>query len=315
MPSLTLRARSLAFAALAAALIAPAAFAQQTAAPQIPAAGLTGTLDKIARTGTVTLGYREASVPFSFVDRAGKPIGYSMDLCNAIVEEIGRTLGRDDLKVAYEKVTSETRLQAVADGKVDLECGSTTANLERAKIVSFSPLIFVAGTKVMVAKGTPWKDFNSLKGKTVAVTAGTTNIAALKKLDEKFQLGLKLVESPDHEQSYQLLASGKVDAFATDDILLAGLIAQHRAQDKFMVAGELLSYDPYGIAYRHDDKPMKQIIERAFRALVISNEIDPTYEKWFGHRLPNGERFNIPMSPQLEESWKAFATEIEPDQK
>jgi glutamate/aspartate transport system substrate-binding protein len=211
------------------------------------------------------------------------------------------------------KVTSETRLQAVVDGKIDLECGSTTANLERARTVSFSPLIFVAGTKVMVPKGAPWKDFNSLQGKTIAVTAGTTNIAALKKLDDKFHLGIKLVESPDHEQSYRLLESGKVDGFATDDILLSGLIAQHKAQDKFAVVGEMLSYDPYGIVYAHADRPMKDAIERAFRALVINNEIVPTYDKWFGRRLPNGEAFNVPMSPQLEESFATFRTEIEPD--
>ncbi|MFT4095616.1 MAG: amino acid ABC transporter substrate-binding protein [Rhodoblastus sp.] len=299
-------------AALCLLSVAPAA-AQKTGVA-LPQAGLTGSLARISSTGTVTLAYREASVPFSFLDRAGRPIGYSIDICNAIVEEIGRTLGRDDLKVGYVKVTSDTRLQTIVDGKADLECGSTTANLERAKIVSFSPLIFVAGTKVMVPKGTPWKDFRSLKGKTVAVTAGTTNIAALKKLDEKFGLGIKLVETPDHEQSYQLLAGGKVDAFATDDILLAGLIAQHKSQDRFTVEGELLSYDPYGIVYAHDDRPMKRVIERAFRTMVVTNDFDPTYDKWFGKRLPNGAQFNVPMSPQLEQSLETFRTEIEPDQ-
>ncbi|QLP96791.1 MAG: amino acid ABC transporter substrate-binding protein [Rhodoblastus sp.] len=273
--------------------------------------GLTGALSKIARLGAVTLGYREASVPFSFLDRAGRPIGYSMDICAAIVEEIGRTLGRDDLKVAYEKVTSETRLQAVADGKVDLECGSTTANAERAKIVSFSPMIFVAGAKVMVARTTPWADFRSLKGKTVAATSGTTTVAALKKLDERFGLGVKLVEAPDHEQAYQLLVDGKVDGVANDDVLLAGLIAQHKSGDRFKVAGELLSYDPYGIAYAHADRPMREAIERAFRTLAKSNEIDFIYDKWFKRPLPNGEAFRIPMSPQLEEAFRTFETEIE----
>jgi glutamate/aspartate transport system substrate-binding protein len=276
-------------------------------------AGLTGSLAKISRTGVVTLGYREGLAPFSFLDRSGRPIGYSIDLCNAIVEEIDRALGRDDLKVEYYKVTSETRLPAVIEGKVDLECGSTTANLQRMKVVSFSPLIFVAGTKILVKKGTPWTDFHDLKGKTIAVTAGTTNIGAIKKLDEKFNLGVKLVEAADHEQSYQMLVDGKVDGFATDDVLLAGLLAQHRSQDKFAVAGELLSYDPYGIAYSHDDKSMKDIIERAFRALVVGNEIDPIYDRWFGRTLPNGEAFRVPMSPQLEAAWDAFRTEIEPE--
>ena len=277
--------------------------------------GLSGTLAKISRTGVVTLGYREGLAPFSFLDRSGKPIGYSIDLCNAIVEEIGRALGRDELKVEYQKVTSESRLPAVIEGKVDLECGSTTANLQRAKTVSFSPLIFVAGTKVMVKKGTPWTDFRDLRGKTIAVTAGTTNIAAIKKLDEKFNLGVKLVEAADHEQSYQMLVDGKVDGFATDDILLAGMLAQHRSQDQFAVVGEPLSYDPYGIVYSHDDKAMKDVIERSFRELVINNEIDPIYDRWFGRRLPNGEAFRVPMSPQLEAAWDAFRTGIEPEQE
>jgi glutamate/aspartate transport system substrate-binding protein len=298
-------------AALLLALAAAGARAQ-TLKPPLPVAGLTGTLERIARTGVVTLGYREASPPFSFLDRGGRPIGYSLDLCGAIVEEIGRTLGREDLKVAYEKVTSETRLAAVAQGKVDLECGSTTANKERAKTVSFSPMIFVAGTKVMTPVAVPWTDFRSLKGRTVAVTAGTTNIAALRHLDEKFSLGIKLVEAPDHEQSYQLLADGKVDAFATDDVLLAGLIAQHKSGDRFKVAGELLSYDPYGIVYAHDDRPMKTAIERAFRTLAVSNAFEWTYDRWFMRALPNGERFRIPMTPQLEEAIRALESELEP---
>jgi glutamate/aspartate transport system substrate-binding protein len=292
-------------AALGGSPIPPPPFLQ--AAP-----GLTGALSKISRLGVVTLGYREASVPFSFLDRAGRPIGYSMDICAAIVEEIGHTLGRDDLKVAYEKVTSETRLPAVVEGRIDLECGSTTANAERAKIVSFSPMIFVAGAKVMVAKATPWVDFHNLKGMTVAVTSGTTTIAALKKLDERFGLGVTLVEAPDHEQAYELLVDGKVGAVANDDVLLAGLIAQHKSGDRFKVAGELLSYDPYGVAYPHADRPMKEAIERALRTLVKSNELDFIYAKWFSHPLPNGEAFRIPMSPQLEEAFRTFETDLEP---
>ena len=290
----------------------------QTTTPTPPAGawdetGLSGTLAEISRTGVVRLGYREGLVPFSFLDRSGRPIGYSIDLCNAIVEEIGRTLGRGELKVEYQKVTSETRLPAVIEGKIDLECGSTTANLQRARTVSFSPLIFVAGTKILVKKGTPWTDFRDLNGKTIAVTAGTTNIAAIKKLDDKFNLGVKLIEGATHDQSYQMLLDGKVDGFATDDVLLAGLLAQHRSQDKYAIVGELLSYDPYGIVYRHDDQPMKDVIEHAFRGLVVNNEIDPIYDRWFGRRLPNGEAFHVPMSPQLEAAWDAFRTGIEPE--
>jgi glutamate/aspartate transport system substrate-binding protein len=274
---------------------------------------VSGTLAQIKKTGTVRLGYRDASIPFSYVDRTGRPIGYSIDICNAIVEEIGRTLDRDDLKVAFVKVTSETRLQAIVDGAVDLECGSTTNNLERRKLVDFSPMFFVSGTKVMVPAATPWSDFRNLKGRTVAVTRGTTNAQALKALDQRFKLGITLVESPDHEDSYRLLEGGKVDAFATDDVLLYGLIAQHHAQDKFKVAGEFLSYDPYGIGFRRNEPDLQAAVERAVRNLVIQRDIGPLYAKWFESRLPNGERFEMPMSPQLEESFKVLGAGSEPN--
>ena len=264
---------------------------------------VSGTLARIKNTGVVRIGYRDASIPFSFLDRAGRPVGYSIDLCGAIVEEIGRTLDRDDLKVAFVKVTSEDRLDAIVEDRIDLECGSTTNNLERRQRVDFSPMIFVSGTKVMVPVGTAWRDFHDLKGKKVAVTKGTTNAQALEALDKKFGLGMTLVEGADHEDSYRLLADGKVDAFATDDVLLYGLIAQHRAQDRFKVVGEFLSYDPYGIAFRRNEKTLREAVERAIRNLVIARDIGPMYDKWFTSRLPNGERFNIPMSPQLEQSF------------
>lgn len=316
MNALGFHARRIVGALALAALAAGAAQAQSPPPPPFLAApGLTGPLSKISRSGVVTLGYREASIPFSFLDRAGRPVGYSMDICAAIVEEIGHTLGRDDLKVAYEKVTSETRLQAVAQGTIDLECGSTTANAERAKVVSFSPLIFVAGAKVMVPRDMAWKDYRDLKGRTVAVTAGTTTIAALKKLDERFGLGIKLLEASDHEQAYQLLADGKVEALANDDVLLAGLIAQHKSGARFKVAGEMLSYDPYGIAYARGDRPMREAIYRAFRTLATKNEIEYIYAKWFMRALPNGEAFRIPMSLQLEETFRTFETELEPQRE
>jgi glutamate/aspartate transport system substrate-binding protein len=267
---------------------------------------VSGTLARIKTTGVVRIGYREASVPFSFLDRSGRPIGYSIDLCNAIVEEIARMLDRDALDVDFVKVTSDDRLEALVENRIDLECGSTTNNLERRKRIDFSPMIFVSGTKVMVPVATPWRDFRDLKGRRVAVTRGTTNAQALKSLDQKFGLGITLVEGADHEDSYRLLAEGKVDAVATDDVLLYGLIALHRSQGQFKVAGEFLSYDPYGIAFRRDELALRDAVERAIRNLVIARDIGPIYAKWFASRLPNGERFNIPMSPQLEESFNVL---------
>jgi glutamate/aspartate transport system substrate-binding protein len=269
---------------------------------------VSGTLARIKTTGVARIGYREASIPFSFLDRPGHPVGYSIDLCNAIVEEIGRTLDRDDLKVDFVKVTSDDRLEAIVANRIDLECGSTTNNIERRKRVEFSPMIFVSGTKVMVPVATPWRDFHDLKGRKVAVTRGTTNAQALEALDRKFGLGITLIEGTDHEDSYRMLAEGKVDAFATDDVLLYGLIAQHRAQSQFKVVGEFLSYDPYGIAFRRNEPALRDAVERAVRNLVVARDIGPIYAKWFESRLPNGERFNIPMSPQLEESFAVLGT-------
>jgi glutamate/aspartate transport system substrate-binding protein len=295
---------------IAISLACPLALAQvETDDPGV----VTGTLARIKRTGAVRLGYRDASIPFSFLDRSGRPIGYSIDICNAIVDEIGRTLDRDDLKIELVKVTSETRLQAIVDGAIDLECGSTTNNLERRKLVDFSPMIFVSGTKLMVPVASPWRDFRDLKGRKVIVTRGTTNAQALKALDDKFKLGITLIESADHEESYRMLADRQADAFATDDILLYGLIAQHRSQAQFKVVGEFLSYDPYGIAFRRDEADLRASVERAVRNLVVARDIAPLYAKWFESRLPNGERFSIPMSPQLEESFNVLGEGSEPN--
>jgi glutamate/aspartate transport system substrate-binding protein len=191
-------------------------------------------------------------------------------------------------------------------GKVDLECGSTTANAERGKQVAFSPLIFVAGTKLMVSKGSSLASVADLKGKTVVVTKGTTNEQAMHNADKKFALGMTILAAPDHEQSYQMLVDGKADAFATDDILLYGLIARHKSQDKFRVAGDYLSYDPYGIMFRRGEPQLAAVVERAFHKLGSNHDLIPLYNKWFVGRLPTGERLNVAISPQLEEAFRVL---------
>ncbi|VIO66553.1 Glutamate/aspartate import solute-binding protein [Bradyrhizobium ivorense] len=276
------------------------------ASAQTAGEGLSPTLANIKATHTVRIGYRESSPPFSFLDHSNRPIGYSLELCDAIVEEIGTEVDDANLKVDYIKVTSDDRIPAVVQNKIDLECGSTTANSERAKQVAFSPLIFVAGTKLMVPKASGVTQIANLKGKTVVVTKGTTNEQAINNVNAKQSLGLNVVTSPDHEQSYQMLVDGKADAFATDDILLYGLIARHKSQDKFRVTGDYLSYDPYGIMYRKGEKQMKDVVERAFRRLASNRDIVPLYNKWFIARLPTGEKLNVAISPQLEEAFKVL---------
>jgi glutamate/aspartate transport system substrate-binding protein len=268
--------------------------------------GLSPTLANIKKAHVVRLGYRESSPPFSFLDQANRPIGYSLELCEAIVDEIGVEVDDANLKIEYVKVTSDDRIPAVVQNKIDLECGSTTANAERSRQVAFSPLIFVAGTKLMVPKASTVSGAADLKGKTVVVTKGTTNEQAMHNVDKKFALGLNIVASPDHEQSYQMLVDGKADAFATDDILLYGLIARHKAQDRFRVTGEYLSYDPYGIMFRKGEPQLTAVVERTFRKLGSNRDLVPLYNKWFVSRLPTGEKLNVAISPQLEEAFKAL---------
>jgi len=287
---------------LAAVVLLTAAADAQTGSTE----GLSPTLADIKKAHVVRLGYRESSPPFSFLDQANRPIGYSLELCEAIVDEISVEVDDANLRIEYVKVTSDDRIAAVVQNKIDLECGSTTANAERSKQVAFSPLIFVAGTKLMVPKASAISGPADLKGKTVVVTKGTTNEQAMHDVDKKFALGLTIIASPDHEQSYQMLVDGKADAFATDDILLYGLIARHKAQDRFRVTGEYLSYDPYGIMFRKGEPQLTAVVERTFRKLGSNRDLIPLYNKWFVARLPTGEKLNVAISPQLEEAFKVL---------
>jgi glutamate/aspartate transport system substrate-binding protein len=286
---------------LAACLLTTAAGAQTGGSE-----GLSPTLANVKKTHVVRLGYRESSPPFSFLDLANRPIGYSLELCEAIVDEIGVEVDAAELRIEYVKVTSDDRIPAVVQNKIDLECGSTTANAERSKQVAFSPLMFVAGTKLMVPKTSTIAAPKDLQGKTVVVTKGTTNEQAMHNIDKKFSLGLNIVTATDHEQSFQTLVEGKADAFATDDILLYGLIARHKAQDRFRVTGEYLSYDPYGIMFRKGEPQLAAVVERTFRKLGSNRDLIPLYNKWFVSRLPTGEKLNVAISPQLEESFRVL---------
>jgi len=260
---------------------------------------LTGTLAKARETGAITIGYRESSVPFSFLNPRKEPIGYSIELCRALVTSIEDAVNRS-LTIKWVPVTSDSRIDAVASGKVDLECGSTTSNLERQKRVAFSPTMFVSGTKVLVKKGSPIKSFRDLAGKKVAVTAGTTNEKTLRELSDKFKLGINLLVTPDHAESFGLVKSGQADAFATDDVLLYGLIAQDAAKANYEVVGDFLSYDPYGIMYRKGDAQLNKVVVDTFQVLAEDGEIERQYKRWFLRKLPTGESINLPMSAQLE---------------
>ena len=284
-------------------LIVPAARAAETTNG---AEELTGTLKKVHDTGTVVIGYRESSIPFSYLNSRGEPIGYSIDLGRAIVDGISNELDGQTLKVRFVPVTPESRISAVVNGEIDLECGSTTNNAQRQKQVAFSPVMFVAGTKLLVKRDSNIQSFHDLNGKTVVVTAGTTNEEAMHRLSDKFSISMHLITGIDHEESYEQLATGKADALAGDDVLLYGLIAKNRTSQNFMVIGEFLSYDPYGIMFRKDDPQLAKVMQRVFQEMAQSRDLEYTYKRWFLSKLPSGETLDLPMSAQLQEIFRAL---------
>jgi len=244
------------------------------AAQDVDVGALKGTLKKIKDTGTITLGYRESSLPFSYLNKRNQPIGYSIDLCREIVEAAATELDGMDIKVALAPVTSADRLDKVKSGVVDLECGSTTSNLQRQKEVAFSPTFFVAGTKLMVPKTSTVQSYRDLAGKTVVVTVGTTNEAALRTLSDKQKLGIAIVTARDHAQSLATLVAGKADAFATDDVLLYGFIATEPTARDMKVVGDYLSYDPYGLPFRRDDPAFAALIDRSFARMAAERRLE-----------------------------------------
>ena len=268
------------------------------AAPVV-AQELIGTLKKIKDSGTITLGIRETSIPFSYLDEKQQPIGYSIDLCMAIVEEVKKELMMPTLKVNTNPVTSQTRIPLMSNGTIDMECGSTTNNLTRQKQVAFAPVTFVTGTKLLVKKTSKIKSYKDLKGKTVVVTQGTTNERTIKALSDKENLGIKFLNAKDHAESFLTVESGRAAAFSMDDVLLYGLIAKAKKPKDFDVVGDYLSYDPYGIMFRKNDADFAIVANRALSGLMRSGEINKIYEKWFIGKLPSGETIGMPMSPLL----------------
>jgi glutamate/aspartate transport system substrate-binding protein len=262
-----------------------------------------GTLKRIDETSIVRLGYRENSPPFAFLDAKRKPIGYSLDICELVLDEIAREVGKD-LAVEYRAVTPENRFELVTSGAIDLECGSTTNTAERRKIVAFSPTMFVTGTKLLVRRGSGIRSLRDLDRKTIVLTRGTVHETAVPRLVERQKLAVKFVFGADHNESFQMLAAGKADAFANDDVQLYGMLAETRSGSDFRVVGEFLTYADYALTMRKDDPEFAEVVERAFHNLAGSREIVAIYERWFLKPLPSGVRLNLPMSPHLEEIFR-----------
>ena len=262
---------------------------------------LTGTLKKIKETGTITLGHRDSSIPFSyFGDNSRQPIGYSHDLQLKVVEAIKQELGLPELKVRYNLVTSQTRIPLVQNGTVDLECGSTTNNVERQQQVAFSVGIFEVGTRLLTKKSSGIQDFADLKGKNVVTTAGTTSERLIKAMNAEQQMGMNVISAKDHGESFLMLESNRAVAFMMDDALLAGEMAKSKKPDDWQVVGTPQSFEIYGCMLRKGDEPFKQLVDKAVSATFASGEINQIYAKWFEQPVPpKGLNLNFPMSEEL----------------
>lgn len=287
-----------------AALLLPAASAQYVADRE--ARPLTGVLKRIKDAGAVRIGFRQAAIPFSFEGPDGRPYGYSVDLCHEIADDIADAAGIPMLIVQYRRVTPADRIAQVVDGSIDLECGATTSTAERRRQVAFSPLTFVAGTRLLVKSGSEVRSVRQLGGRKVVAVRGTTNEEAIRHLATTLARGATIVVADDYAQALAMLTAGDADAFAGDDILLTAFIAERGLQRQYAVVGELLSYEPYGIMFARDDPALAQAVDAAFRRLAASRELRWIYNKWFLRTLPSGIRLGLPMSVELQRSFEVL---------
>jgi glutamate/aspartate transport system substrate-binding protein len=256
------------------------------------------TLKRIRDTATLTIGVREASVPFSYIDSLKQPQGYSVDLCLRVADAIKSELKLPRLDVRFVPVTSANRIAMVRDGKVDLECGSTTNTRDRQKDVAFAYTTFVAGIKMLARKPSNITGIDDLRGKTVVVTTGTTSEKMLRQLDEDRVLKLTILEAKDHDQSFAAVADGRAVAFPMDDVLLYGLISKASQPDDFAVVGKFLSVEPYAIMLRKDEPAFERLVDRTLNELFQSGEIRRIYARWFATK-----ELTVPMNPYLKEAF------------
>jgi len=263
----------------------------------VPAIAQEGTLKKIKDTNTITLGHRDASIPFSYFDDKQQPVGYAMDLCGKIVEAVKAELKMPNLQVKLNPVTSATRIPLMANGTVDLECGSTTNNLERQKQVAFTITHFVTANRFVSKKAANLKNLDDLKGKTIVSTSGTTNIKQITELNGQKNLGMTILPAKDHAESFLMVETGRAVAFFMDDILLYSLVATSKNPSEWTISADALSVEPYGIMLRKDDPSFKKVVDDAMTKIYKSGEINTIYAKWFLHPIPpKGINLNVPMS-------------------
>jgi glutamate/aspartate transport system substrate-binding protein len=265
-----------------------------------PLSAQEGTLQKIKASGAITIGHRDGSIPFSYYDDQQKPVGYAVDLCLRIVDAVKSELKMTKLDVKYQLVTSANRIPLMANGTIDLECGSTTNTLARQEQVWFTITHFVTANRWVAKKAANLSKLVDLKGKTIVSTAGTTNIKQMTELNAAQNLGMNIISANGHPEAFQMVETGRAVAFAMDDILLYSLAAQSRNPGDYAISTEATSVEPYGIMLRKDDAAFKKVVNAAMVNLYKSGQINPIYEKWFLKSIPpKGINLNIPMSDQF----------------
>ena len=291
--------------ALAAALCAGPAVAEE----------LTGTLKNIKETGAITIGYRESSIPFSYLDDNQKPIGYAMDICYRIVEAVKKELKLDKIEVKLNPVSSATRIPLMANGTVDLECGSTTNNAERQKQVWFTNTHFLTASRFVSKKSSKINSIDDLKDKPVVSTSGTTNIKQLTEANAARNLGINIIPAKDHAEAFLMVETDRAVAFVMDDILLASLAGGSKEPDAYVISKDAFSKpEPYGIMLRKDDTAFKKVVDAATAALYTSAEGAKIYEKWFTQKIPpKGLNLNVPLGAELKKEFAKPSDSPDPD--
>ncbi len=275
---------------------------------------LTGTLKKIKETGTITMGVRDSSVPFSYLDDKQQPVGFAIDVCLKVVDAVKAKLAQPGLKVVMTPVTSSTRIPLLANGTIDLECGSTTNNAARQQQVAFSNTYFLTASRFVSKAAAGISDIDGLKGKSVVSTSGTTNIVQLNAANTARGLGLNILTAKDHAESFLLVETGRAAAFVMDDVLLASLVAASKDPAAYRISADAFSQpEPYAIMLRKDDPAFKHLVDATTAALFRSPEGTALYNRWFTQAIPpRGLNLNLPMAPVLQRAFQAPSDNPDP---
>jgi glutamate/aspartate transport system substrate-binding protein len=291
------------------------ALAASFCAGQANAEELAGTLKKIKETGAITIGYRDSSIPFSYLDDNQKPIGFAIDICAKIVEAVKQELKLDKLEVVFNPVTSSTRIPLLANDTIDLECGSTTNNADRLKQVSFTNTHFLTATRFVSKKSSNLNSIDDLKGKSVASTSGTTNIKQLTEANAARNLGLNIIPAKEHAESFLMVETDRAVAAVLDDILLASFVAGSKDPSGYVISSDAFSKpEPYGIMMRKDDPAFKKVVDAATSALYQSPDGQKLYDKWFMQKIPpKGLNLNVPIGAELKHEFAKPSDSPDPD--